>query len=289
MRLTTALRLGRVSNLPTVWTNVAAGIALAGGDFRAGVVTAVLLSVSLIYVAGMYLNDAFDRDYDAAERPTRPIPSGEVSASTVFAAGFGLLGAGLVLAAIAVSMSPTAYVRGSLGAACALAACVVTYDFIHKKTRAAVLLMAACRVLVYCFAAFATAPHTNPTLIAGMALLFAYITGLTAVARQETRQRIASPWPLALLAIVVACAALLGMSEPAGISLALVLAAWVFESVRPLMRERSDVGLAVSRMIAGICLLDAAFIGYRGYVWGAVVAALGTVLTRLLQRRIPGT
>jgi hypothetical protein len=32
------------------------------------------------------------------------------------------------------------------------------------------------------------------------------------------------------------------------------------------MRERADVPLAVSRMIAGICLLDAAFIGTRGYV-----------------------
>ena len=27
----TALRLGRVSNLPTVWTNALAGIALSGG------------------------------------------------------------------------------------------------------------------------------------------------------------------------------------------------------------------------------------------------------------------
>ncbi len=32
--LATLLRLGRVSNLPTVWTNVLAGAVLAGGDWR---------------------------------------------------------------------------------------------------------------------------------------------------------------------------------------------------------------------------------------------------------------
>ena len=31
MNLAVALRLGRVSNLPTVWTNALAGIVLAGG------------------------------------------------------------------------------------------------------------------------------------------------------------------------------------------------------------------------------------------------------------------
>ena len=54
----------------------------------------------------MYLNDAFDREIDAGERPERPIPSGLVSANSVFAAGFGLIlfGLGLVLWAAAERM-----------------------------------------------------------------------------------------------------------------------------------------------------------------------------------------
>ena len=61
----TLLRLGRVSNLPTVWTNVIAATAIAGVDPLSGrsgsVLLAVLLAMTLFYVGGMFLNDAFDR------------------------------------------------------------------------------------------------------------------------------------------------------------------------------------------------------------------------------------
>ena len=66
----TALRLGRVSNLPTVWTNVLAAAALSGalagshGDAGAGALGGLLLAMSLFYVGGMFLNDAFDLMHD---------------------------------------------------------------------------------------------------------------------------------------------------------------------------------------------------------------------------------
>ena len=57
--------------------------------------------MSLHYVGGMFLNDAFDREIDAVERPERPIPSGAMSATEVFAIGYGMLVAGTVLLAVA--------------------------------------------------------------------------------------------------------------------------------------------------------------------------------------------
>ena len=42
----------------------------------------------------MFLNDAFDRDTDARERPERPIPAGHIAAGTVFGTGYALLGLG---------------------------------------------------------------------------------------------------------------------------------------------------------------------------------------------------
>src|SRR4051794_17851653 len=93
------LRLGRVSNLPTVWSNTLAGIVLAGyqptHDLFATPVLFVwlALAMSLLYVGGMFLNDAFDQEIDAKERPERPIPSGLVSSSEVYSIGFGLLAA----------------------------------------------------------------------------------------------------------------------------------------------------------------------------------------------------
>ena len=60
MTLRIALRLGRVSNLPTVWTNVAAAAVLAGVPLASLGVLALAVACSLFYVGGMFLNDAFD-------------------------------------------------------------------------------------------------------------------------------------------------------------------------------------------------------------------------------------
>src|SRR5688572_33059243 len=82
----TLLVLGRVSNLPTVWSNCLAGWWLAGGG---NLVKFPLLvfGVTLLYVGGMYLNDAFDADFDRQHRKERPIPSGAIAEALVWKLG----------------------------------------------------------------------------------------------------------------------------------------------------------------------------------------------------------
>ena len=72
------LVLSRLSNLPTIWTNVLAGAIAAGGVLDLRVAWAVVAS-SLLYTGGMILNDLWDMDHDRLHRPTRPLVSGEVS------------------------------------------------------------------------------------------------------------------------------------------------------------------------------------------------------------------
>src|SRR5919206_5170200 len=96
--LGTLLRLGRVSNLPTVWTDVLAGTALAGGDPLSGRTALALAAMTLFYIGGMFLNDAFDRAIDARERPSRPIPAGEISAVAAFIHGRRRAGVAVVVA-----------------------------------------------------------------------------------------------------------------------------------------------------------------------------------------------
>jgi 4-hydroxybenzoate polyprenyltransferase len=179
--LRTALRLGRVSNLPTVWTNVLAGVALSGRPPTLALVVPVACSMSLSYVAGMFLNDAFDRRWDAEHRPERPIPAGEAKASTAFAAGFGTLAASVVLL--------LALPGGSRAAACAtvLALLVVVYDVSHKKNPVAPVVMALCRVAVYVTASQAAAPGATLPLYAGCAAMLVYLVALSSIARRETR------------------------------------------------------------------------------------------------------
>ena len=58
------LVLSRISNLPTVWTNVLAGMCLSSAIVSTDVFFRVGLAISLFYMGGMFLNDAFDAPFD---------------------------------------------------------------------------------------------------------------------------------------------------------------------------------------------------------------------------------
>ncbi len=75
---------------PTFWP-VSPSPAAGSRRLRMPVLAGLLIALSLAYVAGMYLNDAFDAAIDRRERPDRPIPSGRVARRTVFVAGFAML------------------------------------------------------------------------------------------------------------------------------------------------------------------------------------------------------
>jgi hypothetical protein len=280
VKLRDALLLGRVSNLPTVWSNVLAGAVLAGATIELGGALLTMLALSLFYVGGMYLNDAFDRDLDARDRPERPIPSGRVEASTVFIAGFAMLLAGVLLLGFIGGLS-------ALGAGLGLAGSIVLYDAHHKANPWSPVLMALCRVGVYLASALALAGAVCGGVLTGATLLFGWVVGLTYAAKQEARGRISTRWPLLLLGAPVAYAFVRVDDAPVVLLFSLALLVWLLGSLRRLFA--GDVKEGVVRMIAGIALLDALLIASRGYTQLALLAVIGFALTRLLQRSIPGT
>ena len=239
------LELGRASNLPTIWTNVLAGVALGGGDPGLVSTLVLIVSLSLFYTGGMFLNDAFDRAYDARFRPTRPIPSGRVRASSVFLAGFVALAGGFALLIAAQSLSRAVPGPQAPAFGLVLAVFIVVYDWRHKTNPVAPVMMGVCRGLVYVSAAAASAGTalTMPVLF-GAALLVSYVTGVSLLARRE--------------------------SGTAG----------------PLIVQPQTIGL----LLAGISLLDAVIIASLTWRIGWAIAALGgMVLTRALQRYVPGS
>jgi 4-hydroxybenzoate polyprenyltransferase len=188
----TLLALGRVSNLPTVWTNVLAGAVLSGGALRADAMLALALAGSLLYVGGMFLNDAFDRGIDARVRPERPIPAGRATAGAVFGIGFGLLAAGIAAAAFASALaSGSGPQLRPIAAALVLAGLIVFYDAFHKGNPASVLVMAACRVMLYVLAAV-TVGGLAPLALVGAALVGAHVVVLSLIARKEASR---PGWP----------------------------------------------------------------------------------------------
>lgn len=283
-----ALRLGRVSNLPTVWTNALAGVALAGASPWQWAILPAALGLSLAYLGGMYLNDAFDSAIDARERPSRPIPSGAIEANTVFALGFALLLAAvavLAAAARAFDAPPEAAVLGGL----ALAGAIIGYNWNHKGNRFSPLTMAVCRLLAYVVAGLAaTATMPGPLLAAG-AVSLCYLIGLTYVAKRESPGRLGSLWPLLFLAAPLAYGALLAGGTAGQVAL-VALAGWIGVALW-LLRRRGpgDIPRAVVSLIAGISLVDALFLAVDGWPGAAVLAFACFATTLVLQRWISGT
>jgi 4-hydroxybenzoate polyprenyltransferase len=217
-RLGAFTRLARVSNLPTVWSNVlagtAAGSAIDGWSAVDGPTLAVtLLSASAFYTGGMFLNDAFDEPYDRSARPERPIPRGDVTRREAFTVGGALLAFGVLM------IAPGAQAM-LLGAA--LAGAIVFYDARHKGQPFAPLVMGACRGLVYLIAA-TMAGAIGRAAAAGALMMVAYVAGLTVVARRAGAD---ARWlvPALIAGISLVDALFIAVVRPAAISIAWVAA-----------------------------------------------------------------
>jgi len=229
------LLLGRVSNLPTVWSNLLVGWIIADGPWmgpaRVGYIGPnetfwpllfLLLGGSFLYTGGMYLNDYCDIAFDTRYCPGRPIPAGKISRRTV-----GLLAILWFTAGCALF---TIFGPVTIGFALSLIAAIVLYDFHHKDVAYAPLLMGFCRCLLYllAFSSFREAhwfdigygdwrDHALNYMrndfwsmawdvikfLPAALPLGLYVAGIAYLARGESRPGKTTRWPLMLLLLAV--------------------------------------------------------------------------------------
>lgn len=257
------LVLGRVSNLPTVWSNCLAGWILAGG----GPLERFLLlcaAASFFYVAGMYLNDAFDAEFDRQHRFDRPIPSGAISHRAVWVWGFTWLVLALGCTAL-LSFRPwaeivdpgrgkTTMIYGAL-----LASAILMYDAVHKAFVLSPVLMAFCRLLLILFAASAAFLDVTGLSIWTAVVMAAYIVGLSYIARHESILTVLRYWPCIFLAgpIILALIVNRGDWSLRATLFGGVLAVWILQSLRyAYWSADKQIGRCVSGLLAGIVLVD---------------------------------
>lgn len=282
-RLRTLSVLGRVSNLPTVWSNcLAAWVLSGGGEWKKFAL--VLASGSSLYLGGMFLNDACDAEFDRRHRQDRPIPKGSIARGEVWAWGLALLLAGVLLA---IPLGGRA-----LECALTLLAAIVAYDLWHKRHPFTVGLMAGCRALLYLLAGIAAAGTVSNHLMEAAAGMAAYILGISLLARHESSTNRPPKWPMLLLAMPVVPAALHTSSDTfAATAIGVVLfAIWLAFALGPLRSAKPQTGRAVERLLAGIVLADGLQIFSVAPSWTyamLLAVLLGFMLS--LQRRIPST
>lgn len=190
-RLRAYLQLFRLPNVFTAMADVLAGFfvthpVLAGLPWH--VLALLLTASSLLYTAGMVLNDVFDAEQDARERPHRPIPSGRISRPFARQLGLSMLvlgvGCGWLASHFAVRTDGAIEWRPAI-ISTLLAAAVLMYDKVLKRSFIAPFAMGSCRFLNVLLGMSAAATAWDPAhyLIAGG--IGIYIVGVTWFARTE--------------------------------------------------------------------------------------------------------
>jgi hypothetical protein len=288
--LRTLLILGRISNLPTVWTNVAVGWFLCGGGWTAELGW-IVAGISLLYVGGMTMNDAFDAKWDQENAPDRPIPAGQISHRATWAVCLAETVAGIAILSRLTSVNEL-LIGG-------LILSIILYNILHKHWKGSVILMGLCRAFVYIAAGSAVATQTSsievrPILYVVAGAVVLYIAGITLAARNEHLDSPVGTSSLnRILLMLPVLFPLLGFrtvpTNPLyiGITAVGVIGAWAWIVLsRKALAEKIPRGIAF--LIAGIAFYDAAILAFAD--WRAAFAALACfALTLGLQRVVPAT
>jgi hypothetical protein len=280
--LRTLLVLGRVSNLPTVWSNCLAGW-LLGGARSIGSLLLLCAGATALYIGGMYLNDAFDVEFDRLNRKERPIPSGAISVGDVWGYGLSWLGLGLVLLYFFNTVTFTLAV--------ALVFSILLYDAVHKAIAFSPIIMAACRFLLFVMAASVGSNGVTGLAVWTASALFCYIVGLSFVARSESNRGRVRYWPCLLLLLPLFLAWLVNAGDfrKQSLLLSIILFLWMLRCLyHTFMAADKNIGRTVSGLLAGIVLVDMLASTGAGVGWMFVFALLfGSAL--IFQRYIPAT
>ena len=313
LTFTTWMGLSRGANLPTVWTNVIAAWAINAGTgpslrwmpewteisfFNIQTLIWLLIGSSLVYAGGCFLNDACDHHFDQKHRPERPIPSGILSLAQVWTLGIIQLGFG-ALALIKGAGCSWPWIAG-------LILCILAYDLIHKKSAFGIILMGGCRSLLWISAGTAASGMSPaPMLYVWAIAVGLYVVGISWFARNESKSRAQQEenenlWeriPIVLLFIVPLIALgyliLWNNLDPIRVFLANVvglLAGGVAFFAILQMRKPEDgaIGKGVSRLLAGICAVDATALSFHAPLLVGPCVLLGAI-AHILQKRFAAT
>jgi len=185
----------RLPNVFTAIADVAMGYLFVEQRVAdAGTLACLIGASASLYTAGIVLNDVFDLEIDAKERPFRPLPSGQISLRAAMWLGWGLLTVGIGLGWLAGWLPGAAAARPWTSGIVAsmLAACVVAYDGLLKKTLLGPLAVGGCRFLNVLLGMSVANRVGGPMLLswrAGELLTAAgigiYIVGVTWFSRSE--------------------------------------------------------------------------------------------------------
>ncbi|MGA2033490.1 MAG: UbiA family prenyltransferase [Thermoguttaceae bacterium] len=307
------LELLRLPNIFTAMADVAMGFLFVQqsgqpgqddfpGQFQpadAWVLGLLVMASSMLYAAGVVLNDVFDMELDRQQRPERPLPSGRISLRAARWLGWELLLLGIILpcgVAVVLRQPRTAVVVTLLALA------IVLYNAVLKRTVLGPLAMGGCRMLNVLLGMSVLLGTWQAEHWLVSAAVGVYIVGVTWLARSEDQQSDARQLAAAT-AVMMAGVALLAwlprwsenlvpllVIEPQRWYILMALLGgmiawrclWAIAEPAP-----GRVQTAVAHAIMSLVILDAAACyAVRGTYWAIVILLLllpATFLGRWIQ------
>ena len=277
----------RPANIVTAVSDILAGIAISGfflssPEDHSSVVWLILSTMGL-YGGGVVMNDVFDADLDAIERPERPIPSGLISRAEATTLGVSLLVAGVVFAFLASVLS------GILALVIAVAALVYDRWAKHDSVLGP-LNMGVCRgldlLLGISIIPVSVADHWYLAIVP-----IIYIAAITMISRGEVHGGKKITMYAAAVFYLAAMCGILYVSLQHGqvIGTLLFILIWAFMVFLPLKNAISKpegrlIGRAVKAGVLALILMNAAWASAFGVTYLALIIILLLPLSVLLAR-----
>tara|TARA_B100001057_G_scaffold112044_1_gene110160 strand:+ start:1080 stop:1949 length:870 start_codon:yes stop_codon:yes gene_type:complete len=289
MKLKTLLELGRISNLPTVWSNVLAGIVIAEGVIDLKSTLILIASLSLFYIGGMFLNDAFDTEFDIIEKPERPIPSKKISQKIVFIIGFTLLILGIFLLYIEALTTNVFNLNLILFLGMLLSIFIIIYNKYHKNNPYSPLIMGLCRISIYFIVSAFFLSYFNIHILEASIFLLSYLIGLTYLAKQENVGYLKNQWPLLFLIAPIIYSYTLIENYFSFVALGIFIINIFIALYFTYSVKNRNIKKSVTFLISGICIYDAILIIHHEEVNLAILSLIFFVLTLFFQKYISGT
>lgn len=277
----------RPANIVTAIADILAGIAISGYFLHApddlSDLVWLILSTCGLYGGGVVMNDVFDADLDAVERPERPIPSGLISRTQATLLGVVLLAGGVICASLVSVFSATL--------AIVIAVAALVYDKWGKHHAFfGPLNMGICRGLNLLLGL-----SIIPEQVADYWFLaivpVVYIAAITMISGGEVYGGKRSTLYGAAILYVLAMAGIfyVSVSQDQQIPTLLFIALWAFMVFLPLRNavrkpEGKMIGRAVKAGVLALILMNAAWASAFGATYLALIIILLLPLSILLAK-----
>jgi len=256
----------------------------------------LMVTSSLLYMTGIVLNDYFDIEIDKRERPTRPLPSGNVSKRKALIIA--------ISSTIAANVISLAISWMSFVFALILTAIIIAYDSrLKHKTITGPITMSLARFVNVILGASPAFPmlllsRESITMLLFIATtLFIYILSISILSKKEvsgkvTRLNIIFSFAIVFVVITsISIAGLIGIFQTVVfVNLALFSAVMIITLIS-VLRGHASLGPvyiqnSIRNMIISIIILDSAFVsGIIGLQYGLATLLL-TIPSILLARKL---